>query len=135
MKVGAMLNDVVISLFKRPATERYPFERIEAPERLRGQLHWNSEKCTGCGICAMDCPAQALEVIVFDKKAKQFVIRYHIDRCTFCAQCVHSCMHGCLEMSHQEWELAALDRVPFEIFYGAQEDIDRVLAGSTSPDP
>lgn len=134
MKIGAMLGDVVHSLFKNPVTELYPFERQEAPRELRGKLQWDPANCTGCGICAMDCPAQALEINVLDKKSKQFVIIYYADRCTFCAQCVHSCNHGCLAMSHSEWELAALDRHPFKVYYGAEEDINHVLAGYPSTD-
>jgi len=118
MRLGAMWRDVSASLFRRPATERYPFERREAPERLRGLLQLKLEKCTGCGLCAQDCPANAIEVTMIDKQAKRFTVTYHVDRCTFCAQCVHSCRHGCLAMSDSQWELAALSKEPFVIHYG-----------------
>jgi formate hydrogenlyase subunit 6/NADH:ubiquinone oxidoreductase subunit I len=129
MKLGTMLIDVSSSLFRAPVTEKYPFERREAPVRLRGQLHWCSENCTGCGLCAKDCPAYAIEMIVLDKKAKRFVLVYHIDQCTFCAQCVHSCRQGCLSMASTEWELAAYSREPFVVYYGDEADVERVLAG------
>ncbi len=77
----------------------------------------------------MDCPAQAIEMIVIDKKAKRFVMRYHVDRCTFCAQCVHSCRQGCLEMSNKVWELAALKTDAFTIYTGDEQDISLVLSG------
>ena len=57
MRIGAMLGDISRSLFKRPVTERYPFERKPTPERLRGQLTFDAAKCTGCKICVRDCPA------------------------------------------------------------------------------
>jgi NADH-quinone oxidoreductase subunit I len=132
MKIGVMLGDVTNSLFRRPVTERYPFERSEAPERLRGQLTWKAENCTGCGLCAMDCPAQAIEVIMIDKKAKRFVIRYHVDRCTFCGQCVYSCRQGSLEMSNDIWEMAALTKEAFTIYSGDEQDIALVLSGEES---
>jgi formate hydrogenlyase subunit 6/NADH:ubiquinone oxidoreductase subunit I len=129
MKIGVMFGDVANALFRKPVTERYPFERNEAPERFRGQLIWKQENCTGCGLCAMDCPAQAIEMIVIDKKAKRFVLRYHVDRCTFCAQCVYSCRQGSLEMSSEIWEMAALNKDAFTIYSGEEQDIAVVLSG------
>jgi len=130
VKVRTMMSDVLGSLFRRPVTETYPFERRPAPARLRGQLHWNPEKCTGCCLCAKECPADALELITLDKKEKRFVLRYHIDRCTFCAQCVQNCRFGCLDMSNEEWELAAGSKAPFTVYYGSEENIVDALAGN-----
>ncbi len=127
MKIGAMLGDVFRSLFRRPATRQYPFERKEAPERLRGKLHWDPEKCTGCLLCVKDCPAQAIEVFMVDKANKRFVLRYHLDRCTYCAQCVVSCRPGALEMSNDEWELAATSKEPFTVTYGDEADVQRLV--------
>jgi formate hydrogenlyase subunit 6/NADH:ubiquinone oxidoreductase subunit I len=135
MKLGAMIGDITASLFKRPNTEKYPFERREPPERLRGHLIWDPEQCTGCSICAQDCPAGAIDMIVLDKAEKRFVLRYHVDRCTFCAQCVSSCRQGCISLSSDHWELAALSVGPFVVYYGDGADVDSVVvAESTSPD-
>lgn len=134
MKIGAMLSDVVVSFVRRPITEKYPFERRDAPERLRGHLLWDPENCTGCGLCAKDCPANAIEMFVLDKANKQFVLCYHVDRCTFCAQCVDSCRQDCLAMSSDQWELAAFDRDSFVVYYGDEHDVERVLEGLAEPD-
>ena len=128
MKIGAMFGDVVSSLFKKPVTERYPKVRQDPPERFRGCLDWSPDKCTGCGICAMDCPANAIEMIVIDKKEKRFVLQYHVDRCTFCAQCIHSCNHGCLTMRADLWEMAALDKQSYTKWFGKAGDLEYVLA-------
>ena len=125
MKIGTMLNDVAGSLFKGPVTEKYPFERRDPPERLRGLLLWDAESCTGCSLCAKDCPANAIEVITVDKASKQYAFRYHVDRCTFCAQCVASCRQGCLSMSNDIWELASLGREPFLVLYGDERDANK----------
>ena len=70
----------------------------------------------------------ALELIIIDKKARRFVMRYHVDRCAFCAQCVQSCRFGCLEMTGGEWELAANNKKPFVVYYGDEEEIEAALS-------
>jgi formate hydrogenlyase subunit 6/NADH:ubiquinone oxidoreductase subunit I len=127
MKIGAMLGDVFHSLFRRSATRQYPFERKEAPERLRGKLYWDPEKCTGCLLCVKDCPAQAIEVFMVDKANKRFAMRYHLDRCTFCEQCVVSCRQGALEMSNDEWELADTSKQKFILYYGEDADVEHFM--------
>jgi len=123
MKIASMFSDVLESLVKAPATQRYPVERTETPALLRGHLHWDPADCIGCSLCARDCPANALEFHVLDKKEKRFVLRYHLDRCIFCGQCVASCRRGCLELSSLEWEMATLSQNGFTIDHGEKNDI------------
>ncbi len=123
MKIATMFSDIWQSLWQRPVTQKYPFERTAVPERLRGKLHYNSEKCTGCALCNKDCPANAIEIITIDKKEKRFVMKYHADRCTYCAQCLESCRFSCLNLSDEEWELAATTKEPFTIYYGTDDDL------------
>jgi formate hydrogenlyase subunit 6/NADH:ubiquinone oxidoreductase subunit I len=134
MKFGSMLGDVVTSFFKKPITQNYPFERLNAPENLRGQLFYDASKCSGCQLCIKDCPANAIELITIDKVSKRFVMKYHIDRCTFCDQCVQSCRFKCLNLSDEQWEMAALQREPFVVYYGKDEDVNFLLEKAAQPD-
>lgn len=127
MTIGSMFGDIFKSFFKKPNTIKYPFEKIDAPENLRGKLVWDPEKCSGCQLCIKDCPSNAIELLVVDKVNKKFVMRYNIDRCTFCSQCVQSCRFGCIEMSDEMWELASIKKEPFEVYYGRDEDIQFLL--------
>lgn len=139
MSIGAMLGDILKSLFKKPITEQYPFVRKAAPVRLRGKLHYDATKCTGCNLCVKDCPADAIEIITVDKVNKKFVMRFHTDRCTYCAQCVQNCRFECLNMDAEDYELAALEKLPFEVTYGREEDVqfilDRAAAGQSEQQP
>jgi formate hydrogenlyase subunit 6/NADH:ubiquinone oxidoreductase subunit I len=135
MRIGTMFWDVLRSLFRKPVTRAYPTQQIPTPERLRGILLWNPEQCTGCGLCAKDCPSDAIQLITIDKKNKQFVMRYDIGRCTFCAQCVQNCRFGCLQMSAEEWALAATSQEPFTRFYGESENVRTLLECEDAPDP
>jgi len=134
IRLGSMLGDLVRSLFRRPATQLYPFERRVAPPRLRGKLVWDPGKCTGCALCNKDCPSNAIELITLDKKNKRFVMRYHMDRCTYCAQCVENCRFACLNMSYEQWELAALSKAPFTVYYGNEADVEALLGKFARPD-
>ena len=135
MKLGTMLSDVSGALFRRPATENYPFVRQRNPMRLRSFLKWNSQVCTGCGLCAMDCPANAIQVTILDRKEKRFVFSYHTDQCLFCGQCVESCRQGSLRMVNDQWELASLDKKAFVVNLGEVDDITRVMAGKAAGGP
>ena len=133
MRIGAMLGDISKSLFKKPVTELYPIERRPAPVRLRGNLQFEPSKCSGCKICVRDCPASAIELVVVDKATKRFVMKFHADRCTYCAQCVVSCNFDSLSMSHEAWELAALSRDGFLQTLGREEDIRTLAEREAAP--
>jgi formate hydrogenlyase subunit 6 len=128
-KFGTMFPDISKSLFRKPVTQRYPSVTTETPERLRGRLEWDPQSCTGCGLCAMDCPAFALEMTVLDRKARRYVMTYHLDRCAFCGQCLVSCKQNSLSMAGNPWELAALTRESFLVRFGDTSDIEQFLAG------
>ena len=126
MKLIPLLGDIWKSVWIPPATQQYPFVKRPSPAHLRGMLVYDTSACTGCQLCVKDCPAQALELITLDKKAKRFVMRYHVDRCTFCAQCVESCRFNCIGLKNDQWELASTDRGDFTIMYGRSEDIAKL---------
>jgi formate hydrogenlyase subunit 6/NADH:ubiquinone oxidoreductase subunit I len=133
MKLGSMFRDVIQSLFRKPVTQLYPFERTPVPARLHGKVVWDADKCTGCGLCTKDCPADAIELVVNDKKAKAFVMRYNVDRCIFCAQCAQNCRLGSISLSNQEWELAVLNRDTFTEYWGKPENVEAYLAQKNAP--
>ena len=135
MKIGTMFKDVIASLFKKNSTQLYPFEQTPTPERFRGNLHYNPSVCTGCCLCVKDCPAKAIELVTLDRVAKRFVLKYHMDRCVYCGQCVVNCRFKCMGMSNTDWEHASLNKKEFTVYYGKEEDIETLLANLTAPDP
>ncbi|HET90765.1 MAG TPA: 4Fe-4S dicluster domain-containing protein [Chloroflexi bacterium] len=84
-----LLPEILRTLFNRPITVQYPFGPLEMPERYRGRVDIQAEKCRGCGLCVRDCPASALELERVDKET--FRLIYHPDRCAYCGQCEESC--------------------------------------------
>ena len=138
MRFGMMFSDVSKGLFRRPATENYPAVRQQNPPRLRSFLKLDPETCTGCGLCAMDCPANAIQVSMLDRKEKRFVYSYHVDRCLFCGQCVETCRQSSLSMVNNHWELAALEKEPFSVIlrdvdYAAKKLAEKPASGPEAP--
>lgn len=129
--LGMMLSDILKAFISKPATVKYPKSAGDAPPKMRGKVVYDAESCTGCRLCVRDCPAEAIDIIILDRKAQKFVMHYHVDRCLFCAQCVTSCRFDSITLSDQEWELAETSKTPFDIYYGAPEDVKSVLAHQT----
>ena len=126
--IGVMLGDILKAFFSKPATVKYPQSACSTPPKMRGKVVYDAETCTGCRLCVRDCPAEAIDIIILDRKERRFVMNYHADRCIFCAQCVESCRFDSITLSDTEWELAETSKDPFDIYYGLEEDVKRVLA-------
>jgi NADH-quinone oxidoreductase subunit I len=76
----------------------------------------NEHKCTGCGICELNCPNGTIEVIsktiiAEDGKKKRAIDKhiYRLGMCTFCALCVKTCPSNALAFS-QKFEHAVFNR-------------------------
>ncbi len=104
-------------------TQKYPENRkhLVMHERYKGEVimphnEKNEHKCTGCGICELNCPNGTIEIItkteITDEGKKKRAIDKHIYRlgmCTFCALCVKTCPSNALAFS-QEFEHAVFNR-------------------------
>ena len=114
-----MIKEVLGQLFRKPATNMYPAEKLDMPDKFRGKLKFFPGKCIGCKICMRDCPTDAIVII----KTTDNKFEAHIDlaKCIYCAQCVDSCPKKALE-STKDVELAQLDRSKLRIIFNEQSE-------------
>ncbi len=104
-------------LLRKPFTIQYP-DRSEKPvvamlpERSRGILEVDVEACTGCSVCAKQCPIDCIHIeVVKDEETKQRMLkRFDIDvsKCMYCGLCVEACPASGLRHT-QEFEGAVSD--------------------------
>ena len=104
-------------------TQRYPNNRKDLVmfDRFKGEVVMphndkNEHKCTGCGICEINCPNGSIEIIsksiiTEDGKKKRAIDKhiYRLGMCTFCALCVKTCPSNALAFS-QKFEHAVFNR-------------------------
>ena len=111
------------TMFPKVETEEYPEVKRPTQPRFHGRHQLNRhpdglEKCVGCELCALVCPADAIyvegaenpkdaPVSIGERYAKTYVI--NLLRCIYCGYCVEACPTEALQMKG-EFELAAGDR-------------------------
>ena len=114
------------NLFKKPYTVKYPDEKLEMAPRFRG-LHILTrhedglERCVGCELCAVACPADAIFVKAAENApddprshGERYAERYEINmlRCIFCGMCEEACPEDAIYLE-KDYELSDYERDAF----------------------
>ena len=93
--------EVLIDLFKKPFTRKYPKEKARVYKAFRGLHVIDWEKCIACGNCARDCPTFAIKLDPKTHKIKEI----ELGKCIFCGRCKEVCPVKIIQYS-REFELA-----------------------------
>lgn len=115
-----LINGLRLSLknaLRGNITVKYPYEKLELPERARWAVRPTyfadgSPRCTACLTCVKTCPDHILSLDVETREDKTKHIDrfgYEIGACMMCGLCVEACPYDAIHMSH-EYELAVTDR-------------------------
>lgn len=148
-RVMAMLNGLLIVMkyhFKRPVTLRYPEQKRKLPFRSRGRHYltkWRDgkERCVGCELCAIVCPAQAIYVKPAENKlgeeehshGERYASDFQINmlRCIFCGYCEEACPTGAIVLGN-DYELSGYTR---ESLIYTKEMLTEKEPGESGRDP
>ena len=66
--------------------------------KIKGTVVVDTERCKGCDLCVVACPADvlALNVKEVNNKGYNYVFMKNPDNCIGCANCGYVCPDGCL---------------------------------------
>lgn len=131
--------------FRRPITIRYPEEKRKLPPRSRGKhflTKWNDgkERCVGCELCAIVCPAQAIYVKPAQNDpenphshGERYASDFQINmlRCIYCGECEEACPTGAIILGN-EYELSSDSR---EALIFTKEQLNEKNPGDSGRDP
>ena len=89
-------------IWRKPVTQQYPDERWVMPERFKGFVFNDTNRCNACNQCVKACPVDCIYLETDGKGKDRYMTRYAIDynKCIWCGFCCEPCPDNALSMSH-----------------------------------
>ena len=112
-------------LFEGKVTRQYPEYKRPLPERSRGLLTVDMDRCIACLQCMRICPDHCISIEQEKRdadgsgKPKPYAVGFVIDdsRCMYCSLCVEVCPVNCIYHT-EEFEVQAYNRLELARQFG-----------------
>ncbi|MBA2376269.1 MAG: NADH-quinone oxidoreductase subunit I [Actinomycetota bacterium] len=113
------------NLFKNKITRQYPEYKRDLPDRTRGMLTVDMDRCIACLQCMRVCPDHCISIEQTKRdadgsgKPKPYAVGFVIDdsRCMYCSLCVEVCPVNCIYHT-EEFEAQAYNRLELARQFG-----------------
>jgi formate hydrogenlyase subunit 6/NADH:ubiquinone oxidoreductase subunit I len=76
-----------------------PEQPVTYPQRYRGALLHDTNRCTGCGTCVYVCSPGA--IMIENREPAGLVWNYNAAQCTYCGRCVEYCTTDALSFAQK----------------------------------
>ena len=64
-----------------------------------GTVELDATKCTGCGLCALNCPTDAITILTHGNGV-DYELLFQYDSCVACGMCINICPENSLTLEH-----------------------------------
>jgi ferredoxin/coenzyme F420-reducing hydrogenase delta subunit len=64
-----------------------------------GTVELDATKCTGCGLCALNCPTDAITILTHGDGVN-YELLFQYDSCVACGMCINICPENSLTLEH-----------------------------------
>ena len=117
--------------FDKKDTIQYPEEKIPMTARFRGGvIDLNLEKCIACGLCALSCPNEAIQLTTEKNEANKKQLssyRYLSGYCLYCNLCIEACPTKAISWD-KNYEIATYHKDSLNCDCIARAEARRVIA-------
>jgi Ni,Fe-hydrogenase III small subunit/Pyruvate/2-oxoacid:ferredoxin oxidoreductase delta subunit len=98
-----MLRIIKERLRQKKRTIKFPADKVQLPDRLRGLPRFDNALCpANCLTCIQACPTQAMV-------RQNGALAIDLGKCLFCTDCMAACPHGAISFT-TEYRLATASR-------------------------